>query len=185
MGLGKKLISLHLIMKLYWGFSNIKRSRIRSFMLFTYVAFIFPFVIYFFIRNKCILMEWEIFSARSTNMSLSLVLDPVGLRFRAVVCFISACVIMFSSSYIAGDIFLSRFTGLVMMFVLSINLLVFIPNLVALLIGWDGLGIVSFALVVYYQNVKSLSAGMLTALANRVGDVILLLSIGFCAIQGH
>lgn len=43
----------------------------------------------------------------------------------------------------------------------------------------------SFALVVYYQNTKSLAAGMLTALANRVGDVMLLLSIGFCVIQGH
>ena len=118
-------------------------------------------------------------------MCLSIILDPVGVRFSGVVCFISGCVIMFSSSYMAGDIFLSRFTSLVIIFVLSINLLVFIPNLVALLIGWDGLGIVSFALVVYYQNVKSLSAGMLTALANRVGDVILLISIGFCVIQGH
>ena len=92
---------------------------------------------------------------------------------------------MFSSSYMRGDIFLRRFTALVIIFVLSMNLLVFIPNLVALLIGWDGLGIVSFALVVYYQNTKSLAAGMLTALANRVGDVMLLLSIGFCVIQGH
>nr|ARI50051.1 NADH dehydrogenase subunit 5 [Steromphala umbilicaris] len=172
-------------MKLYWGFDSVKSSSISSFMLFSYVLGISPFVVYFFMSNKCILMEWEIFSASSTSMNLSLVLDPVGVSFSAVVCFISACVMMFSSSYMSGDIFLSRFTGLVMMFVLSMNLLVFIPNLVALLIGWDGLGIVSFALVVYYQNVKSLSAGMLTALANRVGDVMLLLSIGFCVIQGH
>nr|YP_010536710.1 NADH dehydrogenase subunit 5 [Trochus sacellum]UYC29882.1 NADH dehydrogenase subunit 5 [Trochus sacellum] len=156
-----------------------------SVMLFSYVGFLFPFIIYFFLSNKCILLEWEIFSASSTNMCLSIILDPVGVSFSGVVCFISGCVMMFSSSYMAGDIFLSRFTSLVMMFVLSMNLLVFIPNLVALLIGWDGLGIVSFALVVYYQNVKSLSAGMLTALANRVGDVMLLISIGFCVIQGH
>nr|AUI11297.1 NADH dehydrogenase subunit 5 [Clanculus margaritarius] len=172
-------------MKLFWKFCSVKSSSISSFMLFSYVGSIFPFVVYFFLSNKCILMEWEIFSASSTNMSLSLILDPVGVSFSAVVCFISACVMLFSSSYMAGDMFLSRFTGLVMMFVLSMNLLVFIPNLVALLIGWDGLGIVSFALVVYYQNMKSLSAGMLTALANRVGDVMLLLSIGFCVIQGH
>nr|YP_009572103.1 NADH dehydrogenase subunit 5 [Umbonium thomasi]QBI37689.1 NADH dehydrogenase subunit 5 [Umbonium thomasi] len=172
-------------MKLFWGFFNVKSSSISSFMLFFYVFCMFPFSVYFFLSGKCILMEWEIFSASSTNMSLSLILDPVGVSFSVVVCFISACVMLFSSSYMAGDIFLSRFTGLVMMFVLSMNLLVFIPNLVALLVGWDGLGIVSFALVVYYQNVKSLSAGMLTALANRVGDVMLLLSIGLCVIQGH
>nr|AUI11298.1 NADH dehydrogenase subunit 5 [Calliostoma zizyphinum] len=172
-------------MKLFWGFHSIKSSSISSFMLFSYALFLFPFVVWFFLSNNCILLEWEIFSVSGANMSLSVILDPVGMSFSCVVCFISACVMLFSSSYMAGDVFLSRFTGLVMMFVLSMNLLVFIPNLAALLIGWDGLGIVSFALVVYYQNVKSLSAGMLTALANRVGDVMLLLSIGFCVIQGH
>nr|YP_005351153.1 NADH dehydrogenase subunit 5 [Tegula brunnea]AFB78103.1 NADH dehydrogenase subunit 5 [Tegula brunnea] len=172
-------------MKLFLGFFKLKSSSISSFVLFSYAIGLFPFTVYFFATNKCLLMEWEIFSASSTSMCLSLILDPVGVSFSNVVCFISACVMLFSSSYMSGDIFLSRFVGLVMMFVLSMNLLVFIPNLVALLIGWDGLGIVSFALVIYYQNTKSLSAGMLTALANRVGDVMLLLSIGFCVTQGH
>nr|AYJ22282.1 NADH dehydrogenase subunit 5 [Omphalius rusticus] len=172
-------------MKLFLGFFKLKSSSISSFILFTYAIGLFPFTIYFFATNKCVLMEWEILSASSTSMCLSLILDPVGTSFSNVVCFISACVMLFSSSYMSGDIFLSRFVALVMMFVLSMNLLVFIPNLAALLIGWDGLGIVSFALVIYYQNTKSLSAGMLTALANRVGDVMLLLSIGFCVIQGH
>ena len=94
-------------------------------------------------------------------------------------------VMTFSSSYMAGDPFLKRFTWLVILFVLSINFLVFIPRLPALLLGWDGLGIVSFALVIYYQNVKSLGAGMLTILANRVGDVIILLSVGILAIIGY
>nr|QIQ23129.1 NADH dehydrogenase subunit 5 [Rochia nilotica] len=172
-------------MKLFWSFFSLKSSSVSSFMLFSYACALFPFSIYFFMTNKCILMEWEIFSASSTNMSLSLILDPVSISFSNVVCFISACVMMFSSSYMESDIFLNRFVALVMMFVLSMNLLVFVPNLVALLIGWDGLGIVSFALVIYYQNTKSLSAGMLTALANRIGDVMLLVSIGLCVIQGH
>nr|YP_010281934.1 NADH dehydrogenase subunit 5 [Turbo cornutus]UKH51313.1 NADH dehydrogenase subunit 5 [Turbo cornutus] len=172
-------------MKLFWSFLKMKSSSISSFMLFFYAVMVFPFTIYFFMTNKCILMEWEIFSASSTSMTISLIFDPIGVSFSNVVCFISACVMLFSSSYMSTDIFLSRFVSLVMMFVLSMNLLVFIPNLAALLIGWDGLGIVSFALVIYYQNPKSLSAGMLTALANRIGDVMLLLSIGLCVIQGH
>lgn len=43
----------------------------------------------------------------------------------------------------------------------------------------------SFLLVIYYQNSKSLSAGILTALSNRVGDVIILLRIGWCINQGY
>jgi NADH-ubiquinone oxidoreductase chain 5 len=38
---------------------------------------------------------------------------------------------------------------------------------------------------VYYQNNKSLGAGILTALANRVGDVALLTAIGLSLSQGH
>lgn len=63
------------------------------------------------------------------------------------------------------------------MFVLSIIFLIIRPNLVSILLGWDGLGLVSYALVIYYQNVKSNNAGILTALSNRVGDAALLISI--------
>lgn len=54
-----------------------------------------------------------------------------------------------------------------------------------MLLGWDGLGITSFILVVYYQNSKSLAAGLITAITNRIGDVALLLSIAWTLKQGH
>jgi len=84
-----------------------------------------------------------------------------------------------------GDLNLVRFVYVVFLFVASMNLLIYIPNLVSLLIGWDGLGLVSFCLVIYYQNFKSYSAGMVTVMANRVGDVMLLLSIGWFIVEGH
>ncbi len=162
-----------------------KSSSIRSLILFSYSTLLIPLTCFFLYTNTSFLIEWEILSIRTTSISFPIILDPVGITFRNIVCLISACVILFSSSYIANDIFLTRFTWLVILFVLSINLLIFIPNLISLLIGWDGLGIVSFALVIYYPNIKSLSAGIITALANRLGDVILLTAIGFSAIQGH
>jgi NADH-ubiquinone oxidoreductase chain 5 len=76
-----------------------------------------------------------------------------------------------------GDLNLNRFILLVVMFVLSIILLIISPNLIRILLGWDGLGLVSYCLVIYYQNVSSYNAGILTALTNRIGDVALLISI--------
>lgn len=166
-------------------FSSLKFSSIRSLFLLIYRFFLLPFSLYFTINEISYLLEWNIFSIRSCSISLTIILDIIRLSFRNVVCLISGCVIMFSSSYIAHDPFLKRFIWIVILFVLSINLLVFIPSLPALLLGWDGLGIVSFALVIYYQNIKSLGAGILTMLANRIGDVIILLSIGILVLQGH
>nr|YP_009732636.1 NADH dehydrogenase subunit 5 [Ocinebrellus falcatus]QHS71354.1 NADH dehydrogenase subunit 5 [Ocinebrellus falcatus] len=166
-------------------FTKLKSSSISSLLLLTYSIFLLPMTIMFIMFEQSIILEWSIIQMSSCIMTFMIILDPVSLSFSNVVCLISGCVMMFSSSYMAHDPFLKRFTWLVMLFVLSMNLLVFIPSLPALLLGWDGLGIVSFVLVIYYQNMKSLGAGMLTVLANRIGDVMILISIGLLVLQGH
>nr|YP_010241762.1 NADH dehydrogenase subunit 5 [Tridentarius dentatus]QTI82450.1 NADH dehydrogenase subunit 5 [Tridentarius dentatus] len=162
-----------------------KSSSISSAMLLMYSLAIFPITMSFIAQDKSILFEWTILQISSCSMTFIVILDSISLSFSNTVCLISGCVMLFSSSYMAHDPFLKRFTWLVMLFVMSMNLLVFIPSLPALLLGWDGLGIVSFALVIYYQNAKSLAAGMLTVLANRIGDVMILISIGLLVLQGH
>ncbi len=122
-------------MGLFYGFLKLKRSLVGAVFLYIYSFILFPFTCYFVMSGKCILMEWEILSVRSTRIRLLVLFDPIGLRFSNVVCFISACVLIFSSYYMAGDYFLSRFIWLVIIFVLSINFLVFIPSLISLLIG--------------------------------------------------
>jgi hypothetical protein len=58
-----------------------------------------------------------------------------------------------------------RFILLVLMFVVSMIFLIISPNIIRILLEWDGLGLVSYLLVIYYQNVKSYGAGMLTVLS--------------------
>lgn len=166
-------------------FKPIKFSSICSLVLFSYFILMLPLLIYLTLSNKIILLEWEILSNSSYAITFPLIFDPISVSFRCVVCLISACVIFFTSRYISADPFLTRFVWLVMLFVLSINILVFVPRIISLLLGWDGLGIVSFALVIYYQNIKSLAAGIVTALANRIGDVLLLVSIAICANEAN
>ncbi len=37
----------------------------------------------------------------------------------------------------------------------GLEMIIIRPNLIRILLGWDGLGLVSYILIVYYQNVKS------------------------------
>lgn len=46
-----------------------------------------------------------------------------------------------------------------------------------ILLGWDILGISSYILVIFYQNHSSSRSGSITLLRNRIGDILILLSI--------
>jgi len=154
-------------------------------ILWLIFSLIFPLLLIFLFSYKLIIIEWTLFSIIRTPLNITLILDPIGVIFSITVLFISANVLSFSSIYIYSDKFINRFTILVLLFILSINILIYIPHIIILLLGWDGLGLTSFILVVYYQNHKSLAAGLLTAFANRVGDAILLIAIALTLDQGH
>nr|YP_008758088.1 NADH dehydrogenase subunit 5 [Jellisonia amadoi]AGW80402.1 NADH dehydrogenase subunit 5 [Jellisonia amadoi] len=124
-------------------------------------------------------LEWEIVSFNSVMMEMVIMLDWMSLMFMSFVLLISSMVILYSEDYMKNDFNINRFIYLVIMFVFSMMMMIMSPNLVSILLGWDGLGLVSYCLVIYYQNIKSFNAGMLTVLMNRIGDVTLLLSIAW------
>nr|QFK69677.1 NADH dehydrogenase subunit 5 [Parapenaeopsis tenella] len=129
-------------------------------------------------------IEWEIVSINSSSIVMTLILDWMSFMFLSFVMFISSMVLYYSGEYMAGDKNMNRFMYLVLAFVMSMGFLIISPNLISILLGWDGLGLVSYALVIYYQNEKSANAGMLTALSNRIGDVAILLGIALMFSEG-
>ena len=130
--------------------------------------------------NRAFFLEWEL----GGIFQVTFFLDKMGLLFLATVFFISSNVVIYSQRYIEEDPYSERFILLVFGFVISMFLLIVRPNLLRLLLGWDGLGLVSYCLVIYYSSKKSNRAGMLTVLTNRVGDVCLLMSIAWFSIIG-
>nr|YP_009503491.1 NADH dehydrogenase subunit 5 [Soliperla sp. ZTC-2018]AXB38837.1 NADH dehydrogenase subunit 5 [Soliperla sp. ZTC-2018] len=134
---------------------------------------------YFISQDLVYFIEWEVLSLNSGPVVMTFLFDWMSLIFMGFVLFISSLVIFYSEEYMAGDLDINRFIILVLMFVLSMMFLIISPNLISILLGWDGLGLVSYLLVIYYQNVKSYNAGMLTALSNRIGDVALLMAIAW------
>nr|YP_004564076.1 NADH dehydrogenase subunit 5 [Libelloides macaronius]CBW30526.1 NADH dehydrogenase subunit 5 [Libelloides macaronius] len=157
---------------------------ISFYFLFCISMMLFFIGLYFIINDLILFIEWEVLSLNSSPIMMTVLLDWMSLLFMSFVLFISSMVIFYSDDYMHGDENLNRFIFLVLMFVLSMMFLIISPNLISILLGWDGLGLVSYCLVIYYQNVKSYNAGMITALTNRIGDVALLLSIAWMLNYG-
>nr|AYW52272.1 NADH dehydrogenase subunit 5 [Galerucinae sp. 7 ACP-2013] len=155
------------------------------FSLFLVLSILFlSLSLYFMIFNLVYILEWLLLTLNSTNFMFVILLDWMSLMFMSFVLFISSMVIFYSEEYMGGDLYKNRFILLVVMFVLSMMMLIISPNLISILLGWDGLGLVSYCLVIYYQNIKSFNAGMLTALSNRIGDVALLMVIAWMLNYG-
>nr|BCO38789.1 NADH dehydrogenase subunit 5 [Vargula hilgendorfii] len=98
-------------------------------------------------------------------------MDCMSCLFAGVVMYISGLVSLYGEWYVGNK---GRFFILVFLFVFSMVLLIMSPSFFVFMWGWDLLGLVSYCLVMYYQDVGTYNAGMITALSNRVGDSALL-----------
>nr|QJC13908.1 NADH dehydrogenase subunit 5 [Aedes albopictus] len=157
----------------------------NSFYILISISFIlFILSLKFLLMNLVYFIEWEVVSLHSMSIVMTFLFDWMSLMFMSFVLLISSLVIFYSNQYMAEDFNINRFILLVLMFVMSMMMLIISPNLISILLGWDGLGLVSYCLVIYFQNIKSYNAGMLTALSNRMGDVALLLAIAWMLNYG-
>lgn len=146
-------------------------------MLFILRIIFFIFGLNFLLNNNIIIIEYNIINLNSCSIIILLLFDWIRLMFMSFVFFISCIVIYYSQEYIIRDFNINRFIFLVLSFVISMGFIIIRPNLISILLGWDGLGLISYCLVIYFQNIKSYNAGILTFLSNRLGDVALLICI--------
>lgn len=146
---------------------------------FLFFLRIFAILLFYFfcLSNAAIMFNFNFFPNTIISLELDLFLDTESSIFFFCVSWISFAVFRYGVRYIRTDIHQDRFFLLLLRFVFSMFILVFRSNFFCIIIGWDGLGVTSFLLVVYFQNKTSFNAGMITVITNRIGDVLLLSSI--------
>nr|YP_009629405.1 NADH dehydrogenase subunit 5 [Saccharosydne procerus]AVV32030.1 NADH dehydrogenase subunit 5 [Saccharosydne procerus] len=155
-----------------------------NFFFFFLFLFFFLFGLYFYLYNFVLVFDYNFLNMNSSEFSFIFLFDWLSLIFLSVVFLISGSVLLYSIDYMSGDNYIIRFFFLVFLFVFSMFMLIGMPDLICLIIGWDGLGLVSYCLVIYYQSSSTLSSGYLTLFINRLGDVFLILSICWCLNYG-
>ena len=168
-----------------WFFRLILAYTFFVFFIFLFCLYRFFISFFFVFYSRRVLFDFYIFRSVGLDFSFSFVFDFISLGFFSRVSFISFIVFLYRGFYIDGTVDSRRFYWLVFLFVLSMFFLVFSGNFILTMVGWDGLGLVSFCLVIFYSNSSSLESGLITVFSNRIGDVFFLISFIFFFICGN
>jgi NADH-quinone oxidoreductase subunit L len=133
------------------------------------------------------------------DVRFGILLDPLSVVMANVVAWISTLVFIYSLGYMRGDPGLTRYWFFMQLFVGNMQLLVLSENLIQMLVGWEGVGVCSYALIGYWYRDRKEDylkcwvgeppeayppshCGMKAFITTRVGDVFMLVGMLLLAI---
>lgn len=105
---------------------------------------------------------------------LEIIFNNWRFLFIFMVLFIRTSVLFFSCSYIESYS-VQNFLLLYVSFIVRMCWLILNNNFYWIIFGWDGLGVVSFLLIVFYFNQERVRNGLFTIFQNRLGDLFFVL----------
>nr|YP_009161001.1 NADH dehydrogenase subunit 5 [Paragonimus westermani complex sp. type 1]AJA32738.1 NADH dehydrogenase subunit 5 [Paragonimus westermani complex sp. type 1] len=112
-----------------------------------------------------------------------LVLDEVSLICLFMLLCCGSIALPYCCHYFTGLVEESvRLFSLMIWFLMVMGVLVLSGSLVLSLVMWEYLGLVSFLLILFYSNMDSARAALVTLFASRFGDVSLFMLILWCGV---
>ncbi|HET9258884.1 MAG TPA: NADH-quinone oxidoreductase subunit L [Acidimicrobiia bacterium] len=103
-------------------------------------------------------------------------LDGLAIMMYFLVNFVGLLVFIYALGYMKGDVRLPWFFAAFSLFAGAMLVLVAAPNLVQLIIGWEGVGLASYFLIgFYWEDLENVKAGNKAFMVNKVADVGLIL----------
>nr|ACF40952.2 NADH dehydrogenase subunit 5 [Pthirus pubis] len=118
------------------------------------------------------------------DLDMVFIFDRVSVMFLMMVLVVSAVVMVFGSFYMTSSLHGVAFTFSMLIFIASMVILSVTGSLFWLFLGWDGLGLSSFILIIFNKNWSSSKSGLITFLMNRLGDVLMIVASSWLLIQG-
>ena len=128
------------------------------------------------------------FSAGRLTVDLGLSLDRLSGTLVLVITGVGFLIHLYSAAYIDEDAGYWRYFAYLNLFVAAMLLLVLADNLVAMFVGWEGVGLCSYLLIgFWFDDEAKASAGRKAFIVNRIGDFGFLLGmfILFVLANGH
>ena len=112
------------------------------------------------------------------SISIGTLVDGQSVMMLFVVTFISLLVHIYSTDYVHGDRRYTHYFAFLSLFTASMLFMVLSSSTLQLIVGWELVGVCSFALIGHWWEEKPNSDAALKAfLTNRVGDIGLLIGM--------
>ena len=120
--------------------------------------------------------EW--LPAGDLNVELGMRVDPLSISFVLLVTFVGTLIHLYSVAYMSEDRDRRRFFAYLNLFVAAMLLLVLGNSYLVLFVGWEGVGLASYLLIGFWNQVPEYAtAGKKAFVMNRVGDLGMLLAM--------
>lgn len=112
------------------------------------------------------------------SVDFGVLLDPLSVMMACIATGIGSLILLYSVGYMAHESGLPRYYFFMTFFIGGMTLLVLSDNLLGLYIGWEIVGVCSYALISFYYNRhEARLAGIKAFITTRIGDVMLLTAI--------
>lgn len=112
------------------------------------------------------------------KIDAGLLLDPLSITFVLLITGVGSLIHIYSIGYMSHDPGRRRFFAYLNLFVAAMLVLVLGNSYVALYFGWEGVGVMSYLLISFWNNRPAAATAAKKAfIMNRVGDVGLALAI--------
>lgn len=116
--------------------------------------------------------------AGELSVDVAMRIDPLSMTFVLLVTFVGTLIHIYSVGYMAHDPARRRFFAYLNLFVASMLLLVLGNSYLVLFVGWEGVGLASYLLISFWNQVPANAvAGKKAFIMNRVGDLGMLIAM--------
>nr|BAX03913.1 NADH dehydrogenase subunit 5 [Limnichthys fasciatus]BBU26070.1 NADH dehydrogenase subunit 5 [Limnichthys fasciatus] len=150
----------------------------------TFFCSLIPLVLFMYSGWQSTTSSYCWFQTNSFMLSLNFKFDLYTVIFLPILFFVTWSIIQFATSYMNEDMYQGRFFKYLYIFVIAMVILVTADNWFQLLIGWEGVGVMSFKLIGWwYGRANANTASLQAILYNRVGDIGLLLVMGWLILN--
>jgi len=121
---------------------------------------------------------WKWFDVGGLNLDIAFWLDPLSMMMTLIITGVGGLIHIYSTGYMHDDDGFWRFFGWLNLFTFAMLVLVLGDNMWLMFVGWEGVGLCSFALIGFWYKVQAnTTAGNKAFIVNRVGDLAFVIAL--------